>query len=129
VAGALGEAVLVPGTADGAWARTPVGRLALHAPGSGPGRVLLRPEQVQLHVVEADVAVGSEPATGGTAGTGGRVSEVRFFGHDALVTVAVPDLAGQGVTTVRARLLGAPSHLVPGTAVQLSVSGPVTFFA
>jgi iron(III) transport system ATP-binding protein len=129
VADVLGEAVLVPGTAHDAWVRTPVGRLALHARGSGPGRVLVRPEQVRLRVVAEDGAAASPLVTTGAPGAGGRVSEVRFFGHDALVTVAVPGQAGQGTTTVRARVLGAPTHLAPGTAVQVTVSGPVTFFA
>ncbi|MCX2180207.1 ABC transporter ATP-binding protein [Streptomyces sp. SKN60] len=79
----VGDAVLVPGTADKNTATTALGRVPLAAAPAGlrEGLVLLRPEQLEL----------AEPDTAGAAAEG-VVTEVRFFGHDAMVTVRVDGL-------------------------------------
>jgi iron(III) transport system ATP-binding protein len=112
VASFLGDAVWLPAQGEGPVATTPLGRLAVHEPQPrASGCVLVRPEQVVLR-----------PA--GSHGVPGTVQSARFFGHDALVSVSVPGAQSE----VTARLLGAPVHLVPGSAVSVSVAGPVTFF-
>ncbi len=77
----VGDAVLVPGTADKDVATTVLGRIPLAAAPAGrrEGLVLLRPEQLRLAEPEAADAEGV-------------VTDVRFFGHDALVTVTVVGL-------------------------------------
>jgi iron(III) transport system ATP-binding protein len=113
VASFLGDAVWLAARGEGAGAATALGRLAVHEPvPRGSGCVLVRPEQVVLR-----------PA--GAGGVPGTVRSARFFGHDALVSVGVAGVERE----VTARLLGAPVHLVPGSAVSVSVDGPVAFFA
>ncbi|MGX1915075.1 ABC transporter ATP-binding protein [Streptomyces phaeochromogenes] len=76
----VGDAVLLPGTVDAdGTARTALGAVPLAAPPHGlrAGTVLLRPEQLRL------TDAGSEGAVRGT------VTNVCYFGHDAMVTVAV----------------------------------------
>ncbi|MFD4247497.1 ABC transporter ATP-binding protein [Streptomyces sp. NPDC058525] len=82
VARFVGDAVLIPGTADGGTATTVLGRLPLAGPpgGRSEGTVLLRPEQLQL----------TEAATAAQ----GTVTDVTFYGHDAVVTVSVDGLEG-----------------------------------
>ncbi|MFF3689702.1 ABC transporter ATP-binding protein [Streptomyces sp. NPDC002187] len=80
IAGFVGDAVLLPGTVAGdGSALTALGAVPLAAPPNGlrAGTVLLRPEQLRL--TDAD----SEGAVRGT------VTDVSYFGHDAMVTVAV----------------------------------------
>ncbi|MCH0543080.1 ABC transporter ATP-binding protein [Streptomyces sp. MUM 203J] len=112
VARFVGDAVLVPGTAvsRSATAATPLGEVRLGAPAGAvrEGTVLLRPEQLVLL---------GKPEPGGASGT---VVDVCFYGHDAMVTVAVEgldapvDVRTQGSVGVR---LGEPVGLrVTGTA-------------
>jgi iron(III) transport system ATP-binding protein len=87
VAGFVGDAVLLPATAENGTATTPLGRLPLALSGDngtaadGPrgGTVLLRPEQLRL--IE-DTAEGAH----------GIVTDVSFYGHDAMVTVDIEGL-------------------------------------
>ncbi|WP_103528147.1 ABC transporter ATP-binding protein, partial [Streptomyces sp. SM12] len=90
VAAFVGDAVVLPGRRlPGGAVATALGELteAPAVPGDGPGRgaapgehgtVILRPEQLRL----------SDP---GSAATTGTVTEVCFYGHDALVTVTLDD--------------------------------------
>ncbi|WP_282692261.1 ABC transporter ATP-binding protein [Streptomyces sp. CC208A] len=77
----VGDAVLVPGTVDEGVATTRLGRVPLVAAPAGvrDGVVVLRPEQLRL----------ADPES---ADAGGVVTDIRFFGHDALVTVDVEGL-------------------------------------
>ncbi|GAB2445165.1 ABC transporter ATP-binding protein [Streptomyces incanus] len=80
VARFVGEAVLLPGTVDGdGTALTPLGPVPLTAPPNGlrTGTVLLRPEQLRLTAPDSDGAAR------------GTITDVRYNGHDAMVTVAV----------------------------------------
>ncbi|MCP9963727.1 ABC transporter ATP-binding protein [Streptomyces somaliensis] len=106
----VGDAVLVPGTAEGGAATTALGRVPLAAAPAGrrEGLVLLRPEQLRL----------VEP---GGAGAEGVVTDVRFFGHDALVTVAVDGL--DRPVDVRAP---APLRVEPGRRVGVHLTGEAT---
>jgi iron(III) transport system ATP-binding protein len=80
IADFVGDAVQLPGTVDSdGTARTALGAVPLATPPGGlrAGTVLLRPEQLRL--TDAD----SEGAVRGT------VTDVCYYGHDAMVTVAV----------------------------------------
>ncbi|OEJ28121.1 ABC transporter [Streptomyces agglomeratus] len=119
VARFVGDAVLLPGTADesGATADTALGRLPLAAAGSrGGGTVLLRPEQLRL----------TEPGGPGESGKAARgtVTDVAYYGHDAMVTVAVDGLE----TPVGVRITG-PVPVHPGERTGVHVTGEATLHA
>jgi len=98
VAAFLGDTNLFAGDLAAGLLDTPIGRLALDGP-AGPATGLVRPE---------DLDVEEDPAGDG------RVVEVVYYGHDQVVTVALP-----GGTTVRARL-HARRRLDPGTTVRVA---------
>ncbi len=103
VAGFVGDANLLGGQADGAWAHTPVGSVPLTAEAAGPVQVLVRPEALRV-----------DP------GDGGAVEVVEFYGHDSVYEVAL-----DGGLRLRARVAGAPS-VGRGQRVELSYAGPPT---
>jgi iron(III) transport system ATP-binding protein len=111
VASFVGDAVLLSGRAegsDGAAVRTPLGVIPLTAPcGShdARGTVILRPEQLTLC-----------PPSG--AEVRGTVTDVCFYGHDAVISVAVDGLPD----TVEVRHPG-PAPVGVGQLTGLSVSG------
>ncbi|GAB3113059.1 ABC transporter ATP-binding protein [Streptomyces calidiresistens] len=118
VARFVGDAVVLPGTVEGAAgdrAGTPLGEIRLPGDASagpagpvGPGTpvtVLLRPEQLLLRPP-------------GTA-VGGTVEDVHFYGHDAVVTVRVAGLE----RPVEVRHAGAV-EVRPGDPTGLVVTGP-----
>jgi iron(III) transport system ATP-binding protein len=99
----VGEAVVLPAVARGGRAESVLGALPVAA-ADGPGRLLVRPEQLRLR-------------PGGPA----RVREVIFHGHDATVLVEL------GGTALRCRT-AEPETPEPGTKVSLEVRGPVRFY-
>lgn len=110
VAAFVGDAVFVPGTADKGTATTPLGRIPLAAAPEDlrEGIVLLRPEQLQL----------TSPNAANVAGT---VTGVCFYGHDAIVSVAVDGLD----RPIEIRTPGGvPAR--PGERVGVRVSGEAT---
>ncbi|MFE3073605.1 ABC transporter ATP-binding protein [Streptomyces sp. NPDC059247] len=112
VASFVGEAVLLPGSARAGTATTALGPVSLRGAGpvrDGEGTVVLRPEQLRLVAPDADAAVR------------GRVGEVRFHGHDALVLVEV---GGAGTVTVRTP---GPVEVRPGDEVGVRVTGAAAF--
>jgi iron(III) transport system ATP-binding protein len=111
VAAFLGESMLFAASSDGTHATSAVGSVRVPAASPGDGHLVLRPEQLVIL-----------PRGGG--GVPGQVVSAQFFGHDAVVTVAVAD----GATLVRSRVLGAPVHLTPGTEVSVFVRGEGTYF-
>ncbi|MGP3982334.1 ABC transporter ATP-binding protein [Streptomyces sp. KR80] len=115
VAGFVGDAVLLPGTAENGTATTALGPVPLAAPAesgapAGPrdGTVLLRPEQLQL----------GEATPSGARGT---VTEVCYYGHDAMVTVEVGGLD----EPVFIRVAG-PVAVRPGQQTGIRVTGAAT---
>ncbi|MFP8959716.1 ABC transporter ATP-binding protein [Streptomyces nanhaiensis] len=116
VAGFVGDAVLLPGSAEDGAAATALGRIPLaasggdgaRAGGAPGGTVLLRPEQ--LHLVQD-----------GPEGTGGTVTDVCFYGHDAMVTVRVDGLDDP----VDVRVAG-PVTVRPGQRTGVRVTGEAT---
>ncbi|WP_407840504.1 ABC transporter ATP-binding protein [Streptomyces sp. DSM 116496] len=111
VAGFVGDAVTVTGTAQAGTATTALGSIPLADPPGGlrEGLVLLRPEQLQL----------AEPASTQAQGT---VTDVRFYGHDAMVTVTVDGLR----EPVEVRVPG-PALVGPGGRTGIRVTGEATF--
>jgi iron(III) transport system ATP-binding protein len=106
VATFVGDANLVPGTADGgAAAATPVGPVALEAPARGHVEVVLRPEELRL----------LPPAEAGAPAT---VELCEFYGHDTVYLVR-PD----GAEPVRARAGSAP-RFARGDRVAVAYAGP-----
>ncbi|WP_345418460.1 ABC transporter ATP-binding protein [Pseudonocardia xishanensis] len=99
----VGEAVVLAAVVRDGRAETVLGPLPVAAQ-DGPGRLLLRPEQLRLR-------------PGGPA----RVREVIFHGHDATVVV---DLDG---TMLRCRT-SEPETPEPGDRSGLEVRGPVRFY-
>ncbi len=91
----LGDADLIPATGHRGYADTPLGRFKTDL--RGPVSVIVRPEDVQLSIGEAPNAV---------------VAGVEFFGHDQLVSVALP-----GGLRVRSRIGPRPSYQ-PGDNVR-----------
>jgi iron(III) transport system ATP-binding protein len=112
VAGFVGDAVLLPATADNGKAVTALGTIPLIR-GEGPatGTALLRPEQLQL----------TDAASAAAAGT---VTDVRYFGHDAMVTVAVDGLD----EPVDVRAVG-PLAVQPGQRTGIRVRGEALLHA
>ncbi|MBA2946116.1 ABC transporter ATP-binding protein [Streptomyces himalayensis] len=112
VAGFVGDAVLLPATADNGKAVTALGTIPL-VKGEAPatGTALLRPEQLQL----TDAA---------SAAAGGTVTDVRYFGHDAMVTVAVDGLD----EPVDVRAVG-PLAVQPGQRTRIRVRGEALLHA
>jgi iron(III) transport system ATP-binding protein len=109
----IGEAVLVPGTAAGHVARCGLGTLAIGAgPGEGPVELMVRPEQIRL----------LPPDTAGCAQ--GQVLGVTFYGHDAVVEIA---LAGTADTAIAARLFSR-NLPEPGETVGIAVQGAVVAY-
>jgi iron(III) transport system ATP-binding protein len=115
VANFLGEAVFLPGIAAGGRVDCALG--ALHLADrrvQGAVRVMVRPEQIRVFDEAHDGRVAA------------RVRAVKFFGHDALVVLAVHDDGGE--RDVTARMF---SHLLPRPdgRVWLQVEGDVAAFA
>lgn len=99
VAGFVGAANLLPGTADGDQARTAIGSVRVARGTTGDVVVLLRPEDLSL-------------AAGGDA----EVELIEYYGHDTMYLLRTPD-----GTRVRVRAPRAPMHqrgdMVAATAV------------
>jgi len=108
VADFVGATNWLPGHAEDGCVRCALGDLPLVAPIQGPVEVLIRPEQVRL-IPEK--------------GAAWRVQEVRFFGHDMLVT-----LAADSGPRLRVRCLG-HTYVTVGMSAQVEICGPVNAFA
>lgn len=91
----LGDADVLPATGHRGYADTPIGRFKTDL--RGPVSVVVRPEDIQLSIGEAPNGV---------------VAQTEFFGHDQLVTVALP-----GGIQVRSRIGPRPSYQ-PGDNVR-----------
>ncbi|NKZ03755.1 ABC transporter ATP-binding protein [Actinomadura latina] len=111
VAGFVGDAVLLPGAAENGTAATALGTVELLASAGTllQGTVILRPEQLRL----------TEPGDAAPAGT---VTDVRYYGHDAMVTVTVDGLD----QSVDIRVDGHVS-LRPGDRAGVHVTGRAVF--
>ena len=110
----VGEAVLLPGHAQGGLVECALGRLAL-SPGqiaAGVVQVMVRPEQIVIGTPLAD-------------GADARVVSVAYYGHDASLGLMLPTLDAPLV----ARINGAQAlSLHEGDLVRIAVAGPVVAF-
>ncbi|MEN8652476.1 ABC transporter ATP-binding protein [Streptomyces sp. 21So2-11] len=109
VARFVGDTVLLACTTDDGTASTALGRLPLATPSGGrrDGTVLLRPEQLRL-----------TESAGAVQGT---VTDVVFYGHDAMVTVSVDGLGDP----VGIRVTG-PVSVRPGQRTGVRITGEAT---
>jgi iron(III) transport system ATP-binding protein len=107
----VGEAVFLSGEASGRQARSALGLVSLLTEATGPVKLMIRPEQIQIG--EAPGAVQA------------RVESVIYYGHDAAVTLHLREPDGVSIT---ARVHG---HAIPGMGddVQVSVQGKVSAYS
>ena len=116
----VGDATLLAADIRDGIAHTPLGALAVAAFEDSPvgaARVVIRPEQIVLAGCGDPVHVNSN---GGPAH--GEVTRTHYYGHDALVEVAVLPARTH---TVMARTWGPVGPPAPGTEVMIRVEGPV----
>jgi len=109
----VGEAVLLPGIAEGGSVVCELGRLALASSvRDGPVEVLVRPEQIRLTAIP-----DSE-----TPQIRAKVGEVTFYGHDASVALSLSAASSRFSLVARV-----PGHMSPhrGDEVYVSVEGAV----
>lgn len=116
VARFLGDAVLLDAVSNGTTAHTPLGPLQLSTPADpqAHGQALLRPEQLWLRPADSSTEANAV------------VDSSNYYGHDSLVTATL--LEPDHPITLTSRLLGAPTHLTPGTRARITVSGPAHFY-
>ncbi len=105
VARLLGPALVLPATLGGGWAACALGRVAVTGGGSGPGRIMLRPEQIELAAGE------------GAEGVAAEIVAAQFGGGQCTVSLRLP---GGGAITLRAPQTAVP---VAGGMVRLRVCG------
>ncbi|HWC34520.1 MAG TPA: ABC transporter ATP-binding protein [Mycobacteriales bacterium] len=112
---AIGQANVVAGTVSRGRGRCAMGAVKLRRGAEpipeGPCMLLLRPEQLDVHLVPVKTAAAAT------------VDEVTFFGHDALARLHLRD----GDETVLARV-GGDVPLQPGQAVWVAVTGSAAVF-
>jgi iron(III) transport system ATP-binding protein len=113
VARFVGEAVLIAGVAQKGVVSCALGTFpTMRERPDGPVEVLIRPEQIRL------------PKHGTPGSVCGQVSSVTFYGHDAVVELALPHAI---TSTIRVRVLG-QSTPAPGQAVGVAVDGEVVTY-
>ena len=106
----IGEANILPAVVEGSRARCVLGVVRLHSHGpvaDGPAQLLLRPEQLVVHVEQGHDTVGAV------------VVDAQFHGHDTLVDLVVADADHQAL------LARVPGTLVlsAGQSVWVGVEG------
>lgn len=123
----LGEAVIVAGeveqvSPDTCRVACPFGDLPVGGWHGSPGacNVMIRPENIRIHDAGADLALG------GVSGAGlcGTILDHKFYGHDGLLRVQVPELAEH----VLVRIVGDQIWKI-GDDVQLTVDRAVSTYA
>jgi iron(III) transport system ATP-binding protein len=124
----VGDATLLAADIQDGIAHTPLGALAVAAFEDAPvgaARVVIRPEQIVLAGCPDPVSVhmnGNGAGPGNSAPPHGEVTKTHYYGHDALVEVA---LLPARTHTVMARTWGPDGPPAPGTEVVIRVEGPV----
>jgi iron(III) transport system ATP-binding protein len=96
LAGFVGDANLVPGSASGAVADTALGPVPLHEDATGAVDVLVRPEELSISPLDTGApAGGALPAGAPSGGVEGTVELVEFVGHDTTYLVRAGALSLQ----------------------------------
>lgn len=111
----VGEANLIAGIFDGVLVDTPLGKLPAlwqgePSPTPCPVSVLVRPEQIDLHLAD------------GEQGLGGQIVRMGYHGHDVVLHVQIDQQESEQPLLVRT--LG-DTPLSTGSPVKLDVRGPV----
>ncbi len=111
----IGDANLIDGILDGALVDTPLGKLVAHwhgepPPNGCPVRILIRPEQIDLHASSDEV------------GLTGKIVRSGYHGHDAVLHVQIEQQQSEPLLIVRTP---GDVRLSPGSQVRLSARGPV----
>ena len=127
----LGDAIVLPARLGDGWVECGLGRLAADTGGrEGPGRIMLRPDQLRLLPVEDDSAAGA------VAGCYGRIVAAEFGGAVCTVSIALvdgPPFAGPNcdgsatASALKVRSLSIDRPAV-GTLVRVDVLGRVHVF-
>ena len=119
----LGAVNLIEAEFQGASALTAFGTLPLRPaerpPTAGPGRVMLRPEQL-------DVRVRGEGAAASVAesdAVSGKVEQCRYYGHDAVLHIRSEH---PGINELLLARVHGELALPVGTRVSIAARGPVT---
>lgn len=111
VASFLGEAVFLPGEANGGEALCALGRVELFAPAThGPVKLMVRPEQIKIDAQAAQVRA--------------QVLQVTYYGHDASLSLRLCQGEMQ-VLTARVPGLEIPKA---GEEVGITLKGPVVAY-
>ncbi|MDP9708938.1 UNVERIFIED_ORG: iron(III) transport system ATP-binding protein [Pseudomonas fluorescens] len=113
----LGEAMVMPARIEAGWAHCDLGRVMVNSNGfSGAAQIMLRPEQLQLSDIPADLQ-----------GCHAVVTDRDFGGNVCTLTVELRTQASPGRSLlVRSSGMHAPPA---GSAVQLSILGAAHVFA
>jgi len=112
----LGDAILLPAEMADGFAVCALGRVAAGSTRSGKGEIMLRPEQLQLGLIE-DGAVAD--------GCVGTVTDVEFGGAVCAVTLKLADRHGGGLLMVKSSSIGLPSI---GSTVRVTIRGNAHVF-
>jgi iron(III) transport system ATP-binding protein len=122
LAGFLGAVNVVEARFDGLSAETPLGTLPLRVsdgpPEQASGRVMIRPEQLDVTVLGAEAS-----GTGARGTLSGEVEQCRYYGHDALLHIRPEHPSVTDVLLARVR---GEHALSVGTRVSVAARGPVT---
>lgn len=115
----VGDAVVVPGHAEGEYVECAFGRLPLRREGgAGAVQVMIRPEQIRLQrSTGSGGGVGDHPAAATVVGH-------TYYGADTVVRLALKDA---GATTIFAKTFD-DDIPGPGAEVEVSVSGSVVTY-
>jgi len=121
IASFLGEAIVLPARLAGGWADCALGRVAVDdAHYAGPGRIMLRPEQIEV------VAVDSTSPEGDPAACRGVVVDSDFGGSVYKLSVRLlGGAAGDAPLLVQSPSLNVPAL---GAVVALTVAGQAHVF-
>lgn len=138
VASLLGESIILPAQLAGGWADCALGRIAVNdGRRRGAARIMLRPEQLQIVEVPAELALDAA-ASPGVAACYGTVTETDFGGAVCMLSVRLLRGAGAANTTpapgdaatgplqVRSTSLHVPAV---GATVRIAVAGPAHVFS
>ncbi len=107
VAEFVGDTIWLAGQGQGETAASILGEILLTSHAYGPVDLLIRPEQIQLHVDPDGM---------------GKITQVHYFGHTQLIEVALSD-----GSHMQARC-GPDLDLAPGASVRLKVVGSVVAY-
>lgn len=134
IAGFLGESIVLPAQLDAGWADCALGRIAVNdSQRTGSAQIMLRPEQLQVVEVPADIAAhGNDPTA-----CYGAVTDTDFGGAVSVLSVQL--LRGSSAAHLTAQEAGAwnaplqvhsPGLHAPalGAVVRITVSGSAHVF-